>query len=225
MKTDTPLQNHLGAVMACLEAREWAGDRTAQQAWRETTRPDWLIWWRLRVHKTDRAAVLLVIVPLLREHTLPLCREQDKSACYKALDAAEEWAKRPNKRSAAAAAAAAYWSAAVYWSAAAATVYWSAAAAAAYWSAAAADDAAAAAAAARRRRRRRRRRLLVRQRRRRRLWSAAAVAAALRIQGGSARHSAQSDARAKLNAIWCSAIRQRWPDAPFLERSKPKRSL
>ena len=96
--TTTPLTKHLGSILACSEAREWAGERTPQQAWDDTTRPDWLIWWRLRVHPEDRAAMLLVIVPLLREHTLPLCREQDRAVCATALDAAEAWARNPTQR-------------------------------------------------------------------------------------------------------------------------------
>ena len=100
----TPLTKHLGSILACSEAREWAGERTPQQAWDDTTRPDWLIWWRLRVHPEDRAAMLLVIVPLLREHTLPLCREQDRAVCATALDAAEAWARNPTAGAARAAA-------------------------------------------------------------------------------------------------------------------------
>jgi hypothetical protein len=125
------LQQHLTSIGACSDAIRWAGSRTPQAAWNETDRPDWLIWWRLRVHKTDRAAVLRVIVPLLREHTLPLCRQQDRAVS--ALDAAEKWAIDPSlKNRLAAAYAAAAADAAYAYAAAAYTAYAAANAAAAY---------------------------------------------------------------------------------------------
>jgi len=41
-------QDYLKSVHACAEAREWAGDRTARQAWDECERADWLLWWARR---------------------------------------------------------------------------------------------------------------------------------------------------------------------------------
>lgn len=32
-------------IYACGEAREWAADKTAAQAWNECERADWLMWW------------------------------------------------------------------------------------------------------------------------------------------------------------------------------------
>jgi hypothetical protein len=38
-------RQHLEAIGACAEAREWAGNRTARQAWEDCTNPAWLMWW------------------------------------------------------------------------------------------------------------------------------------------------------------------------------------
>jgi hypothetical protein len=42
--TQTKLQTYLAKIDACPEARTWVGDRTAQQAWVECERGDWLVW-------------------------------------------------------------------------------------------------------------------------------------------------------------------------------------
>jgi hypothetical protein len=54
----TLLQEHLGSIDACWEAREWAGTRTAQQAWDECERADWLLWWAWMVGRDNRAALI-----------------------------------------------------------------------------------------------------------------------------------------------------------------------
>jgi hypothetical protein len=41
----TAFQAYLKRLGACIEARMWAADRTAQQAWDECERADWLLWW------------------------------------------------------------------------------------------------------------------------------------------------------------------------------------
>ena len=41
----TEFQEYLVRIGACREARIWAGERTAQQAWDECDRADWLLWW------------------------------------------------------------------------------------------------------------------------------------------------------------------------------------
>ena len=90
------LQEHLLSLGACMSAREWSGERTAIEAWTEATRPDWLIWWRLKVHPEDRYQVVKLIVPLVREHALPLVRACDREVCERALRAAEICADDPN---------------------------------------------------------------------------------------------------------------------------------
>ena len=89
------LQEHLRSLGACHSARNWAGERTATEAWAEATRPDWLIWWRLKVYPDDRYHIVKLIVPLIREHTLPLVRDRDRDICERALHAAEICADAP----------------------------------------------------------------------------------------------------------------------------------
>ena len=57
MKTETKaketnLQIHLAQIGACAEAHTWAGSRTAQQAWDECERADWLMWWIGKTYRT-----------------------------------------------------------------------------------------------------------------------------------------------------------------------------
>ena len=52
------LQQHLEKLRACQEAREWAGERTPQQAWDECERADWLLWWSAATG-ADRKEVVL----------------------------------------------------------------------------------------------------------------------------------------------------------------------
>lgn len=42
---DTPLQRHLARLEACAPAREWAGRKSAKDAWQKCTNPYWLLWW------------------------------------------------------------------------------------------------------------------------------------------------------------------------------------
>ena len=230
MKTLTALQTHLRSMRSCTEAREWAGDRTAQEAWDETNRPEWLIWWRLKVHKNDRPALLLVIAPLLREYTLPLCRDKDRAVWARALDAAETWARDPNQKNSAAAAAASAAASAAYAAAASAAAYTAAAASAAAYAAAYAAEAATASAAA----------YAAAYAAEAAAASAAAYAAAYAAAtydaassaaayaaaGSSAAAYAESvqrarlKARAKLQSLWCTAIRARWTEAPILEQAQ-----
>lgn len=39
------LQEHLREIGACDDARAWAGELTAKEAWEQCTRPDWMLWW------------------------------------------------------------------------------------------------------------------------------------------------------------------------------------
>ena len=137
----TKLQQHLADIGACPKACKWAGDRTPEQAWNESPRADWLLWWagerEVDRRKLVRAACLcarraLRFVPA--EELRPL----------KAIETAEAWcegkatpenttsALRAQARAeAAAAAAAAAWEAeAAAWAAAWAAEAWEAEAAA-----------------------------------------------------------------------------------------------
>lgn len=88
-------QEHLALVNACPEARAWAGYRTAQEAWDQCERPEWLLWWVMRDRPELRPQGVRLIVRELRARTLPLCREQDIASSTAALDAAEAWAANP----------------------------------------------------------------------------------------------------------------------------------
>ena len=49
MSTDaTEFQSWLDLVGACAEARNWAGSRSAEEAWTQCKRADWLMWWAAR---------------------------------------------------------------------------------------------------------------------------------------------------------------------------------
>jgi hypothetical protein len=67
---NTPLQRHLRRIGACLPARQWAGARTAREAWTQCCVPWWLTWWVWTVNpETENAAEVLasrrtVSVPL-----------------------------------------------------------------------------------------------------------------------------------------------------------------
>jgi hypothetical protein len=44
-RTRTPLQRHLYELNADEVMRMWAGTRTAEQAWAQCKKADWLLWW------------------------------------------------------------------------------------------------------------------------------------------------------------------------------------
>jgi hypothetical protein len=45
---ETDFQQWLRRLDACPEGRKWAAERTAEQAWDECDRGDWLLWWAAR---------------------------------------------------------------------------------------------------------------------------------------------------------------------------------
>jgi hypothetical protein len=165
----TPFQLHLKSLNACPDARQWAGPRTAKQAWDECERADWLLWWAARdgaskqqivavaceiartvLHLSKTPKALMAIeaaekwVANPTEENRTLCRVTD--AAY-AADAAAAAAYAADDAAAAYAADAAYAYAAAYtaaYIAAAAAAYAADAAAYAADAADAADDAAAA---------------------------------------------------------------------------------
>jgi len=146
--THTELQQHLSSLGACADAREWAAERTAQQAWEDCERPDWLLWWIVRARRDLRPRVVRLLVRELRARTLDRCRAVDRSVCAAALDAAERWVIGPSPSNAAAARSAAAAASDAAYAAASAAAARSAAAAASDAAYAAASDAAYAAAAA-----------------------------------------------------------------------------
>ena len=141
----TEFQSYLSSVGACRDAREWASDRTAQQAWDECERSDWLIWWASKAGADKK--VLVRLACKFARTTLPYLKVGELRP-LKAIEAAEGWCDGTvtieevrlamnNAAAAAAAAAAAYaYAAAADGVGAAAYAYADAAAYAAYAAAA-----------------------------------------------------------------------------------------
>jgi hypothetical protein len=106
---ETPLQEHLRMLWACSEAREWVGELTALQAWKQCQRADWLLWWAARTKANERTAVVLAACACARTalRFVPKGEERPRLA----IEAAEAWAKAPtpgSREKARAAAHAAY---------------------------------------------------------------------------------------------------------------------
>jgi len=147
-KTAVSFQSHLRAIDACYEAREWAKDKTAREAWDTCDRSDWLLWWVAKDKKNAKREIVKVACEIARL-ALPFVKAGEDRPRL-AIEAAEAWADDPTeenlervRRARAYTYAAAY---AAYAADAAADAAAAAAAYAAYAAYAAADAAAAAAA-------------------------------------------------------------------------------
>lgn len=86
------LQEHLVSIGACKEARDWAENRTAKQAWGECDRPNWLQWWARRIGGHSRVQFIRIACDCAR---LVLPPGDDRSRL--ALEAAERWADNPTE--------------------------------------------------------------------------------------------------------------------------------
>ena len=53
-------QEYLSNINACSPARQWVGDRTFEQAWRECERADWMCWIIQYSGQFDRKTVVLL---------------------------------------------------------------------------------------------------------------------------------------------------------------------
>jgi hypothetical protein len=84
----TALQSHLASIGACSEACRWAKTRTAQQAWDETDRPDWLLWWSARVD-VDLKIIVRITCAIARD-ALQFVK-QGEMRPLKAVETAEAW--------------------------------------------------------------------------------------------------------------------------------------
>jgi hypothetical protein len=181
---------------ACEEAREWAGERTAEQAWDECSRANWLLWWVLAEHPHLRPQVIRIICRLWRERTAQYVPTGELRP-LRAIEAAEAWAENDTAETRAAAGAAA-WAAKAAWAAAwaaagdaAEAAAWAAAGAAAWAAAGAAWAARTAAGAA---------------------WAARTAAWAAGDAAEAAAWAAAGAAGwAAENRIWCEAIRAAFP--------------
>lgn len=146
MYPETELQAHLDSIDACSDAREWAADKTVQEAWESCDRPDWLLWWAGHTD-TNKAVDFVRLACLFARSALTHVPEGELRPLL-AIQSAENWCGNPTLEAAAWAAAEAARAAAR--AARAAEAAWAAAAAArsAVWAARAAEAAAEAAARA-----------------------------------------------------------------------------
>ena len=101
----TQLQTHLADIDACVDACGWAGDRTAQQAWDECERADWLLWWAARTSLNSHQAIVRAACSCARRALIYVPAGEDRSRL--AIEAAERWADDPTETNRLAAAAAA----------------------------------------------------------------------------------------------------------------------
>jgi len=188
-------KQHLKAIGACQEARVWAGDRTAKEAWEQCERADWLLWWAAK-DGASKQEIVLVACAIART-VLHLTKDPRALA---AIEAAERWADDPseeNRRKARAAAA----DAAAYAAYAADAAYAAADAAADAADAAAADAAYAAADAAY-------------------AADAAAYAAADAAADADAADAARAESHANSLALIRSRLAQPWSEDFTVEATK-----
>ena len=59
---DTEFQRWLDSVGACYSARGWAAKRTAEVAWRQCQRGDWLLWWAANAGVERKVLVMAACV-------------------------------------------------------------------------------------------------------------------------------------------------------------------
>jgi hypothetical protein len=105
------LQQHLDSLSACAEARQWAGSRTAREAWDQCERADWLLWWAARTPANNQQAIVRAACACARTALQYVPASEDRPRL--AIEAAERWVNDPTEenRQAAEAAAWAAWAA------------------------------------------------------------------------------------------------------------------
>ena len=81
-------REYLVQIGACQDAREWAGDRTAEQAWAECDRADWLLWWAAK-EGVDRKLLVRLAGQFART-ALQFVMPGDQRP-LKAIETAEAW--------------------------------------------------------------------------------------------------------------------------------------
>ena len=86
----TPTQTLLQQLGACLEAREWAGERTPEQAWHDCERGDWLLWLAARLD-IDRKPLVLAACACARL-ALPYVPAGEQRPLA-AIETAERWTR------------------------------------------------------------------------------------------------------------------------------------
>jgi len=81
-------QEYLESLSACPAARQWAGERTAEQAWDQCERADWLLWWAALAGAEKKD--LVRIACQIARTALP-CLKKSELRPLKAIETAEAW--------------------------------------------------------------------------------------------------------------------------------------
>lgn len=93
MKKQTELQAHLKSLDACADAREWAGERTAQQVWDQCDRADWLLWWAARTSANSKQDIVRCAATIART----VAHLNGDPRVIQAIEAAEVYADKPTE--------------------------------------------------------------------------------------------------------------------------------
>lgn len=56
------VHDHLQSLGTCDDALAFVTGKTAQQAWDESERPDWLIWWHLQLYPEDAQMMFDIVL-------------------------------------------------------------------------------------------------------------------------------------------------------------------
>jgi hypothetical protein len=86
-------KQHLKDIEACEEARVWSGTRTAQQAWDECTRPDWLMWWVAKDQPERKMDLVGVACRISRTVLCFVSNGEDRPRLC--IEAVEDWLADP----------------------------------------------------------------------------------------------------------------------------------
>ena len=87
--TATDFQSYLSDLGASSEAMNWAGDRTAQQAWDDCERADWLMWWLAKAAGTEHKQLVRIACACART-ALPYVQAGELRP-LRAIETAEAW--------------------------------------------------------------------------------------------------------------------------------------
>lgn len=96
MIPDTKLQRHLKSLRACVEARKWAGKRTALGVWRGCQRADWLLWWVAKTDANENKRIALAACACARTALKYVPVGEDRPRL--AIEAAEKWVHNPTSK-------------------------------------------------------------------------------------------------------------------------------
>jgi hypothetical protein len=87
------VRQHLEELGACSEALTWLGERTAKQAWEECPKANWLMWWAARTPANSHTQIVLATCQCARRALRFVPAHEHRPQL--AIEAAEQWAKKP----------------------------------------------------------------------------------------------------------------------------------